>query len=146
MRFVGQNLYRGPRPASLKELRGLGISRVISLQSGVHEFFNDDARERDYPHEFNIKYYPITMSDITPPKPEDVEEVLRIIAEAKEVNELVYIHCLHGKDRTGFCCAVFKMRVMGESYADAKADLFKHGFHKIPYLLWLPSLKKYATK
>lgn len=147
MELVGNNLYRGPRPQSFADLQKAGIKHVIMLQSGIFELFHDDnPLKKEHPEDFGIRLHRVTMSDFTFPKTEDLDQVQQIIKQAELKGERVYVCCKFGKDRTGTSCAVYRVCEQGWTYAEAKKEMFAHGFHKIPYLLWLPSLKKYLRK
>ena len=140
---LSNQLYRGPRPETveaLKELMDIGIKKIINLQSGFHEKMNDDYYENKQLDELGMKEINLQCSDFTPPKAWQVDRVLKEIAEGGPV----YIHCLHGKDRTGFMCAVYRMQVQGWTYEEAKAEYYREGLHKFPYIWWLLELKKYA--
>lgn len=137
---VTDNLWRGPRPTSYQELRDQGFDMVIDLESGIYQTFHDDEYEKELSLRFGIQQIVIPCSDITPPRLDQVAKFLDAINYAHKV----YVHCLHGNDRTGFMCAVFRMRIQNWSYVQAEQEMFDLGFHKIPYLLWLGSLTAYA--
>lgn len=141
-----QYLIRGPRPKDISNLFSCGVKKIINLQSGFHEAFNDDDYETQFPCEYGIQEYTIPLSDFGYPKKERVRIALDIMKRSTTDKELTYIHCLHGADRTGFVCAAYRMQYMGWSYKIAKQELFEMGFHKLPYILWLPALKKWEVK
>lgn len=137
---VSDVLYRGPRPKSFRELMEMGITKDINLESGVYEGFHEDGFEKELACTFGVIEFNIPLSDFTPPKYWQVVKVLHIILNLPGI---AYLHCLHGADRTGFICAVYRMVIDGWSYEDAVKEMFQEGFHKFPYLIWLPELKKY---
>lgn len=140
------SFYRGVRPKSHKELVDMGVKTVIVLQSGFSEEIHDDQYEKELPRDFGIESVSIACSDFFPPKDHEVRKAMRAITLASHENKSVYIHCLHGKDRTGFMCAVYRMKYCGWSYKQAKREMFSYGFHKFPYLTWLPTLSKWERK
>ena len=139
---VGDKLWRGPRPASFQDLKDLGVDVCITLQSGAYEEFHDDHFEAEIASDFGIEQVCIPCSDITAPKDHEVLKFLRSVDKAK----LAYVHCLHGKDRTGFMCAVYRMQIQAFPFKNAVSEMFSFGFHKLPYLLWLPKLKKWEKR
>lgn len=141
IRLVDQNvpLWRGPRPNDLEELRRLGIERIISLQSGIYELFADDRYERQFPSDFGMEHYHLASSDFTPPEPWVVAKFLELVTKDPKPT---FLHCLSGVDRTGFLSAVYRMRVQGWSYEDAKAEWIAVGRH-VWYYWWESSLKKW---
>lgn len=139
---VSNKLYRGPRPKSYKELQDAGIKVVIDLESGFYEKIYDDQYEKEDAANFGIADYDIPCSDFTPPTQDQVWKVLDII---KRSSGPVYIHCLHGKDRTGFMCAVYEMQ-MGWAFKGSVQRMLRYGFHVWSYFWWIPFLRKYAQK
>lgn len=140
MNQLDEKLFRGPRPKSFKDLQEFGFTTVINLQSGAHEFFNDDEYEKESGADFGIKEVNVECSDIFPPTQ---GQWIAVFGAVKESPGKVYIHCLHGVDRTGFMCAIYRMRVQGWSFSRAKKEMFEMGFHKVPYLWWLMALWGY---
>jgi protein tyrosine/serine phosphatase len=43
----------------------------------------------------------------------------------------VFVHCAHGKDRTGTMCAVYRMEVDGWTPEKAFEEMQKFGFHDL---------------
>ncbi len=135
MELVANNLYRGQRPKSFYDLQAKGIKVVINLQSGAHELLNNDTYEHERASNFEMIEYNIKCSDITPPSKKQVKEFLDLVS--KHSLDKVYVHCLHGKDRTGFMCASYRRKVLGWGYAQTIKEMFSKGFHKVPYLWWV---------
>lgn len=140
---IEKKLYRGPRPESYEALKVLGIKTIVSYQSGWHELFHNDFYEANSPSENGFNFIELKCSDFFPPTEHDVKRFFEVL---ETYPGPVYVHCLHGKDRTGFMCAVYRMQVQGWSYEDAKKELFENGFHKMPYIWWLRQLKTYEVK
>lgn len=144
MENVHSNLYRGPRPKSLKQLKDAGIVCVISLQSGVFEVLKTDEYELiDWPRS-GIAHYDIGQNDITPPTPADVNAVLKIITDWLPHGK-VYIHCLAGVDRTGFMVACYRMMIQAWPFDDAWKEMKEKGSHYW-YRWWKLSLRKFEHK
>lgn len=140
---VEGKLYRGQRPQSFDQLKANKIVAIVNLQFGWHEIFNDDFYEKNSPWHNGFDYWRVECSDFFPPTPEQVNDVLSLI---EMVDGPTFIHCRHGKDRTGFMCAVYRMQVQGWTFEQAKDELFAEGFHWFPYFFWLKELKKYEVK
>ena len=140
MIHVANNLWRGPRP-NPKDLLDAGINKIISLESGIYELAHDDRYENWYPTDYGVEFYDIGCSDFLPPEPEKVLKVMDIIMGS---SQKIYIHCLAGKDRTGFMCAVYRMKLCGWSYEQAIDEMDRLGFHWW-YFWWKPFLKIYKN-
>ncbi len=141
MLHVDRNCFRGPRPKDLKELRvDYGIDTIIDLESGVYDLLR--GVEQQFPADFGMSYYHMPCSDILPPTKACVEKAINLMAD---VDRHVFIHCLSGVDRTGFVCAVYRMRIQNWGYNAALEEWIKLGRHKW-YFYWEPALKKYAGK
>ena len=137
---VSEKLFRGSRPESFQDLCEEGISLVINLQSGAHEFFKDDKYEFESAAEFGIIELNLKCGDVFAPSAEEVSDFLDAI---NSHSGKAYVHCLHGKDRTGFMCAIYRMKVQGWTFEESIKEMFDLGFHKVPYIFWLKELKKY---
>lgn len=136
---IANNLYRGPRPNDLRLLKDQGIKRVISLESGVYDFFHDDKFEHQSPSDFGMEAYSLRCSDFTPPQDWVIRKVLQLTCDAKPT----YIHCLSGVDRTGFVCAAYRMQMNGWPFTVANAEWISLGRHPW-YFWWEYKLKNWA--
>lgn len=140
MKLVAHNLYRGSRPKSFEELKAWRVATVINLESGVFEGMHDDTYERENGFMFGITEHNINCSDIFHPNIWQVMKVMEIIKHSVEKGP-VYIHCLHGKDRTGYMCAAYRILECGWSPNKAIEEMYSEGFHKFPYFWWASSLR-----
>lgn len=145
---VTDTLFRGPRPKSLSELSD--FKRVIDLQSGVFEDLHEDQYEIDKKSGKFTRpvVQDFSLSNIFPPKNKLVWGILAALEFVHEFNPnyRVYIHCLRGKDRTGFICAAFRMQYQGWNYRKAVDEMLSLGFNKWIYFWWIPFLKQYENK
>lgn len=133
------DLYRGPRPKDLGELKG--IKRIINLESGVYSTLHPDGKiMRQFPADYGMTEFNLPCSDITPPEDWVVEKVITLVCHYIEPT---YIHCLSGVDRTGYVCAAYRMRVQGWSYGAAVAEWTALGRHPW-YFWWGQRLKRWS--
>lgn len=139
---VAPFLFRGPRPTP-EELIANNIQVVINLESGAYEATHDDAYEHFDFGAHKITVHKIPCSDIFPPTTAQVATIMAIIISAIAMGLNVLIHCLTGKDRTGFMVACFRMLEQGWSFAKAFAEWASEGRHWW-YAWWKYSLKKWA--
>lgn len=136
---VHKEIFRGPRPKDLHELRMYGVDTIISLQSGWYQLLNEDKYERQFPSDYGIRHYDLGSSDIWPPESWVVNKCLDLMTQERHI----YIHCKSGVDRTGFICAVYRMQVQNWTFNEAFQEWIAEGRH--PWFFWWKrELKKYS--
>lgn len=140
---LAHNVFGGPRPKLLAELRDHGIKRIINLESGVYdtlrvytETYYEDSLQ--FPPDFGMVEYMMPCSDITPPPEKIVSKILELVQDKTPT----YIHCYSGVDRTGFVAAAIRMRLLRWSYDDALKAWreIRHPW----YFYWERALRKWA--
>lgn len=135
---VSDELSRGAQPdrEGFIHLRETGFKTVLNLR-GLHT-------DRWLIRDLGFSYQRIRMWTWDPEK-EDISRFLRIMAYAKCMGTLpVFIHCLHGSDRTGCMVAAYRVRVQGWSKDEAIKEMVDgpFGFHH----LWEEVLTKFVNK
>ena len=112
---VNARLYRGAQPleGGLKRLRELGVETIINLRGADARV----ARERAEALALGLKYYNVALPGHGRPKNTDVEEILRIVDDP--ASGVVFVHCHHGRDRTGTIVACY--RIAQEHWTSAQA-------------------------
>lgn len=141
--YVANNLWRSARPKSVEYIAKANFKRVIDLQSGVYELLHDDQYEFQFPCEFGIEEFNFHFSNVMPPPREKVLAAIgRIVRDEKET----LVHCLHGRDRTGYLVAAYRMVVCGWGLRSACEEMMDFGFRGFPYFYWIPSLKQYQKE
>ena len=121
---VTAKLYRGAQPtaAGRRTLEAMGVKPVVNLRG-----FHSDARKAA-----GTKLALERVSFKTwHAEDEDVVRFLQIVTARK--NQPVFVHCLHGSDRTGMMIAVYRIVVQGRSKAEAIKEMTgpDFGFHSI---------------
>jgi protein tyrosine phosphatase (PTP) superfamily phosphohydrolase (DUF442 family) len=116
---VSDTLYRSAQPSAegMKNLKAMGIETIVSLRS-----FHSD---RDEIGDTGLAYEHIYMK-AWHPEEEDVVRFLQIVTNPKRTPVLV--HCLHGADRTGTMCAVYRIAVQGWGKEEALQEMTQGGF------------------
>jgi protein tyrosine/serine phosphatase len=121
---VSTNLYRSAQPTmeGMRNMEELGIKTVINLRS-----FHSD---RDELKGTRLGYEHIYMKAWHPEEKEAVK-FLKTVTDPEKTPVLV--HCLHGSDRTGAMCAIYRIAVQGWSRDDAITEMTEggFGFHEI---------------
>jgi protein tyrosine/serine phosphatase len=125
---VDKGLYRGAQPEDdgFESLKSLGIKTVINLRT-----YHSDRSECE---EHDLGYRHITVQ-AWEGEDEEVVEFLRIVSDP--ASQPVFVHCLHGSDRTGVMCAVYRIVIQGWSKEDAIREMVEggYGFHSVWYNL-----------
>lgn len=121
---VSDSLYRSAQPTSvgMQNLKAKGIRTIVNLRS-----FQSDRTELGAT---GLGYEHITMKAWHPERKE-VVRFLKIATDPKQGPVLV--HCLHGADRTGTMCAVYRIAVLNWSREEALKEMTTgdFGYHKV---------------
>jgi len=117
---VDEHLYRSAQPTAqgMKNLKQMGFETVVNLRS-----FHSD---RDEIGNTGLGYEHIYMKAWHPERKEIVR-FLQIVTNPKRTPVLV--HCLHGADRTGTMCAVYRIVVQGWTKEEALREMTEGGFN-----------------
>jgi len=151
---VGPGLYRGGRPrlgeGGIESLGKLGVRQVIDLQGGdLHapsksgwadwpslilrlepgespEMIQREAEALRAIGAEMISAPFVSVDPITPAEAKTLEQILERLTGASEAQP-IYVHCEHGKDRTGLVLALHRMRAFGWSAERAAAEMAEMG-------------------
>jgi protein tyrosine/serine phosphatase len=126
---VNEHLYRGAQPLSggMRLLATKGIKTIVNLR-GEDEgtrVESTDAREA------GLRYFNVPMKGLSRPTDEQVEKVLAIINDSQ--NWPVFVHCNHGKDRTGTIIACYRISHDGWTSEKAKAEAKHYGMSWVQF-------------
>lgn len=136
-------LWRGARPGtpegpSWADMKQIGPHRILSLESGWFEATHDELYREDEDAQANgFTLHHVPLSDFWVPS----QDALRIALSLMSDSVPTYVHCLHGKDRTGYVCAAYRILKQGWTPDAAIAEMLRLGFHRFPYWFWIPSLR-----
>jgi tyrosine-protein phosphatase SIW14 len=122
---VAPGLFRGGMPddVGVAWLREKGIRTVINLRH-----FHGDS-EGELVRAAGMRYERIPLESTDAPEPEQVKRFLEIVRDPAA--QPVYVHCLHGVDRTGAMIALYRIEAQGWSNSDALAEMEDFGAHGI---------------
>ena len=151
---VEKGVYRGGRPRlerdGIESLRRLGIKKIINLQGGdltapgkarwpewsklilklePGEAAGAIQAEADAAAAAGIESMNIpldSLDPITAQEADSLDGILKMLA-ASGPERPIYVHCEHGKDRTGLALALYRMRYDGWTQARAAAEMAAMG-------------------
>lgn len=134
---VTEGIYRGARPSDddFILLKTFGIKTIIDLENDKDAI----GHESHVTRKLGIDFECVEMSEIKRPS---VNELIWAVGRICQSEKPVYVHCLHGCDRTGYAIAAY--RILKESWAFEKAweELIENGHKWLFYFWWKKSLKE----
>ncbi len=121
---VSDALYRGAQPTKegFKGLEGLGIKTVVNLRT-----FHADKRLIEGT---SLKYESITMQ-AWEGETKEVIQFLKVLNDPEK--HPVFVHCLHGADRTGTMVAIYRIVMQGWSKEKAIEEMTQgdYNYHEV---------------
>lgn len=126
---VNSQLYRGgqPKAGGLQRLKGLGVKTIVNLRREDDHSRAEGAEAQS----LGLRYYGISLPEFSRPKDTEVQRALDIIKDPE--NQPVFIHCHHGKDRTGTIVACYRISHDGWTGEQAKDEARRYGLGWIEF-------------
>ena len=111
---VEKGFYRSaqPSPEGYRLLRDLGVKTILNLKADANE-------ERRRAARYGLSVEHVAMSGLSTPTFKQMDRALEVLTTAPRP---LLVHCEHGKDRTGFVVASYRVTVEGMSIPDAVAE------------------------
>jgi protein tyrosine/serine phosphatase len=142
LRAVSENLVRGGQPEleGLRLLKEAGVRMVVNLrstESGLVSLFRRSSTkgqasdpelewEKKVVHELGMKFVQIPLDVFGRPEDEHFEEFLTLVTNPEQGP--AFVHCLHGRDRTGLMMAVYRLIAEGWTAEKAYKEMVDCGF------------------
>ena len=141
-RRVTDWLYRGAQPSmeNFASLSNLKIKTVINLRWRKGPI----AKERKRVNELGMNFEHISLNYWTLPTERDAERFLEILDDEK--NHPVFVHCLHGADRTGVLIAMYRVSRCGWTVHEAYNEMLQCGHHRFSTWHFKLALWKFARE
>lgn len=127
-------LYRGGHPstAGLKQLQQLGVKTIIDLEVGDFIEATPKAikKEIEDAPKYGMKVIHKPMSAFEPALSGRFDKQMdTVIQELKNpANGTIYVHCRHGRDRTGLVIGLERVFVEGWQPGKAYGEMIDRGF------------------
>ena len=157
---VSPAVLRGGQPDAdaLELLKKAGVKLVVNLrhhsknlpqQSSSYSFFRRhtdddeiDDEEKDC-QRIGLKFVNISLDGVNAPTFADIDRFVDLFKD--EENLPVYVHCLHGRERTGFMLAAYRLKVQSWTVEEAYKEMLQQGFDPLRTVL-SDQLFAYAKK
>ena len=131
-------LYRGAQPTAdeIENLYRRGVKTIVKLNEA------DLDMERTAAGELGIRLIEIPLNARTVGTSKACADVERAYnAMTDPLNWPVYVHCDHGRDRTGFLVGLYRERVQAWTFASVSDELAKYG-HDSKMRLLFPAISR----
>lgn len=128
-REVAPGVYRGghPNAEGWAYLKAKGVRTVVRLH--LPSEGSDDEAEALGMTLIDASGPPATVKDVFgAPKPERLK--LAVDSLRDESLRPVFVHCLHGQDRTGLIVGLYRVLHDGRTKDAAYEEMHRHGFHR----------------
>lgn len=126
---VNEGLQRGGQPTErgFEILKEEGVKTIINLRDDVNEESDHLAAEEALIKRLGFNYHSLAISPFASPTNELVHQAISILTDESQMP--VFVHCLHGQDRTGMLVGIYRMVVEDWNLQDAYCEMLAMGFH-----------------
>ena len=118
--IVENQITRGGRPA-LSDIDGFKTIINIETKSKAVE------AERSRAAQLGIQFVQSEMSAYRAPTDQQIQTIINLMKDKN--NQPLFIHCLHGEDRTGLVVGLYRVYVDGWTPDAAYQEMLEKGFH-----------------
>lgn len=147
--MVSPGVYRGARPSEdgLRYLQSLGIRVVVNLQGGDPESFlfgpiaewlepgedpKNIAKEKALTKRLGMDFWHAPLNSFDAVSKHDeilIDQTLEVMRAGSLAGSqgAVFVHCEHGRDRTGLVVALYRVKFEGWDPIDAYIEWTDHG-------------------
>ena len=118
--------------ANIKQLKKSGVTQIIDLRYPLEDRGDIISKffEKILCKIFRVKYYNFKYSHKSENMP-DMKFFNKINEVILNSNGQTFIHCRHGKRRTGICVAVYEIFHSGKSKKEILDELYNLGFKEL---------------
>lgn len=122
---VAPGIYRGGQPSErgFARLKQLGIRSILNLRDERHHIRQEEALLV----KLGLQLHSVPLSPFVEPSAEDIQVCLNILKSTE--HHPVFVHCLHGQDRTGTIISIYRLDAHGWNINRAYQEMLDLGFH-----------------
>ena len=143
-KMVHDSLYRGgyPDDAALKIAVQIGIKTIVNFQGGGGPFEDPGiAKEKAAATQLGIKFVNIRLPfTVEPPKPM-LDQLFNTLTD--KASQPCYVHCTHGRDRTGTMVSAYRIKYDGFTNDQALTEQETFGFEPKKYPIFAKFVETY---
>jgi tyrosine-protein phosphatase SIW14 len=141
---VRDGLYRGSRPegeADFQLIAKMGFQTVLNLEDRMNIVKTEIACLKV----LNILEVSVPMGEILPPDISHLKYTSLLLSKCS-TDHLIFVHCLHGVDRTGAVILADRVANCEWDFDKAYQEMLDMGHHVFFYWWWKSRLKNFAIK
>jgi protein tyrosine/serine phosphatase len=118
---VDEHILRGaqPGPEGVRVLAADGVKTILDLRDGA------TVKEQEAAEASGIRYVHIPLNGLHAPGDADISRALATLDDRSAWP--VFVHCVHGRDRTGTLIACYRIRHDGWENSKALAEAHRYG-------------------
>lgn len=148
--MVSPVVIRGGQPDedALKLLKKAGVNLIVNLRhhsksspasASSYSFFrrrgDDDEieEEQEICQRLGLRFENISLDGVNAPSVADLDRFAALFEH--DENKPMYVHCLHGRERTGLMLAIYRIRIESWSVDDAYREMIQRGFDPLRTIL-----------
>lgn len=144
---VDDVLYRGglPEHDHILALKRQGFTTIINLKGGHDaEAVASILAEKTYAQTLGMKFVQLPIDSRKGPDKKIIDKFFETMDFARKNNERVFLHCKHGRDRTGVLVALYEVNYKVKTFHAALCELFKVGYNQQKHPQLFEIIKKFA--
>ncbi|MES2801928.1 MAG: tyrosine-protein phosphatase [Bdellovibrionota bacterium] len=128
---MNDNLYRGGRvtAAGMKQLKKMGVTTILNIENDVDAIKVD----KKFAEANGMRYITIPFETWSTPSDAKVDTVLKLLQD-RSLGP-IYLHCKHGRDRTGMIMGLYRVFVDGWHPKAAYKEMKNRGFRTMIWTL-----------
>lgn len=125
---VSPDLFRGaqPNPIHMAELKRRGIRTLMSFVKSPYEDVQQEAAEA---RRLGLRFFAFPITTMKGPNDEQINAIFTELLRPS--NAPVFIHCRHGKDRTGLIAGLYRVHLQYWTADAAYREMRSMGFNPL---------------